>query len=88
MDAMARPSKTPVSTGFSFDQARNARETSAIGMRSQLIVAARIMVGAKTIMAARHGSFGLVSAVAITVTTKGMNNRMTLTSKNARYPSG
>ena len=53
----------------------------ASGSRSQLMVAARIMVGASATIAASQGRRRTVSAVAATVTAKAMNSSTTLTSK-------
>ena len=54
----------------------------ANGSRSQLMVAARIIVGASATIAASHGRRRTVSAVAATVTAKAMKSSTTLTSKN------
>ena len=56
--------------------------TSATGSRSQLIVPARMMPGARATMAASHGRLRCARAVAMTATSQQISSRITLTSKN------
>ncbi len=56
-------------------------------MRSQLIVAPRIMVGARATIAASHGRCRTVSAVAITAMSRNASRPITFTSKNATVAS-
>lgn len=77
----------PAQPGLLRAHASIASAASAIGIRSQLIVAPKITVGASATIAASHGRCRTVSAVATTAMSKNASSPITLTSKNATIGS-
>ena len=80
--AIARPSTTPAQVGMRRAHSRIAPMVSPTGMRSQLMRPARMIVGARAIIAASQGLARTIRALATIASRKNGKSRIALTTKN------